>query len=172
MKLLLLLALLPIPLFSMEIQKQNLFVPVSIGKIRLFKTDEGFIVQEKGAMVPVESHRVDITLRTMNKKKLATFLHAGYLSVNKNNDNNYSIQSHGRMRGGGIFGAWLGSTIGYGADTFAGYGAIHLASACTGPLYAATFATLTQMYAIPIHTAATTAGIALGVTTAVATGPV
>lgn len=56
----------------------------------------------------------------------------------------------------------------HGLVTFAGHGTTFVISLLAGPAQPALWATLSKMAAIPIHSAACAAGIALGV----ATGPV
>lgn len=128
--------------------------------------------------VPAESiiDNNEVILNELNNKeasKLAALLATtAYLSISKMNDGEYSIHAKTRLLGGGVGGAWLGSTLGYGAVTFVGYGSIHLIALCTGPAYVPVAATLTKMFSIPIHAAASAAGVAGGVAAGVATGPV
>ena len=95
-----------------------------------------------------------------------------YLSINSVEENEYSLKLNGRLHGGGIGGAWLGSTLGYGLVSFLAHGLILAASCLAGPAQPAAFVTLEKMFAIPIHSAACAAGVAGGVNVGVATGPV
>lgn len=103
MKKLLMLSLL-LPFFSntMEIEKKNLQVPGRLGNISVFKTDNGFEIEESNSRrVEVPSHRVNKDLRRMNMRQLAKFTKAGYIAINQSDDGQYSLQSHGRLRAGG-----------------------------------------------------------------------
>jgi hypothetical protein len=174
MKRILLLLSIPLCTMAMEIEvpKENLFAQRSLGQVSVFKTEEGFAIEKDGERTSVEPYRVESTLRKMDNQQLAKFLTAGYLSVQKSSDGEYGLESHARVKGGGLWGAWVGSVLGYGAVTLAGHGTIQAVSLCTGPLYKPVSITLTKMFAIPIHKAACAAGVAGGLALGVATGPV
>ena len=138
----------------------------------LVRSQKGYNLQMGNVNREIKSYDVDARIRSMNGEQLGRLAAIGGLKAHKMSNGDYRIEIGGGLKGGGAFGAWLGSTLGYGAVTFAGHGAIHLVSLCTGPLYVPVSATLTKMLAVPIHAAACTAGVAGGLAVGVATGPV
>ncbi len=121
----------------------------------------------------VPSHLVSPLLKRMSPEQFKAFLAQGNrIRAIKSTDGVYRLEESIQGLGGGLVGAWIGSALGYGAVTAAGHGTIHLVALCTGPFYVVTAGTLHKMLAIPIHHAATAAGVAAGLTLAVATGPV
>ncbi|HLB40284.1 MAG TPA: hypothetical protein VJJ83_00710, partial [Candidatus Babeliales bacterium] len=130
------------------------------------------VVTEAGSF-PIQRHYVDKELRGIPSHQLSKVLSAGaYLQLNKHDkQDEYSLRLHGRLPGGGPFGAWAGATLGYGLVTFVGHGVIELVSVCTGPAYVPVSQTLHKMLAAPIHSAAVSVGIAGGIAGGVLTGP-
>jgi len=157
---------------GVKIPKSAILGKSALGKARLMRDQEGFKVVRKGRSFPVDPTMVEAPLRTMNDEQLGKYLTVAKIAVSKTSDKNFVLRTHVPGQGGGVFGAWLGSAIGYGAVTFAGHATIHIIGACTGPWYGATVYTLTQMCAAPIHAAATTVGVGLGIAAGVTTGPV
>ena len=158
-----------------EIEKTSVFTPSRLAKIALFHDEEGFHVLKDGEKYQVKNHLLDRSLRNISKdsSKLKRFLKNGYIVVNQaENSDEYLLETRDRLKGGGAFGAWLGSTLGYGLVSFAGHGIILGVSLFAGPAQPAAFYTLEKMFAIPIHSAACAGGVAGGITLAVATGPV
>lgn len=138
----------------------------------LVRTAKGYSLQVNGLSREVNSYDVDARLRSMNGEQLGRLAAIGGLKAHQMSNGDYRIEIGGGLKGGGAFGAWLGSTLGYGAVSLVGYGTIHLVALCTGPGYAPVAATLTKMLAVPIHGAACAAGVAGGLAGGVATGPV
>lgn len=172
-KLIMLSLLLPFFSVAMQIEQKNLQVPGRLSGISVFKTKAGFQVEEPDyTRVEVPSHKVNKDLRKMNMRQLAKFTKAGYIAVNQSDDGQYSLDAVQRLRGGGAWGMWLGSTLGYGGITAACYGTLYGVSWLTGPAQPVVFLTLSTMCKIPIHYAACTGGIAGGIALGVATGPV
>lgn len=170
--------LVPSFLHSMQIEKKHLSVPGRLGNISVFKTDNGFEIEESDSRrVEVPSHRVNKDLRKMNMRQLAKFTKAGYLAVNKSEDGQYSLDAIQRLRGGGIWGAMVGSCAGFWAVNFVAHGLIFTASAgvalvATPPVGLA-FGLACEKTLTPfILIAAKTAAVAGGVAGGVATGPV
>lgn len=156
-----------------DLGKTSAYAPSKLGNVQIVHTDKKFHVIQNGNMHAVQNAWIDKDIRGIETKQLAKYLkHGNLLYINKAENGEFSINAHNRVNGGGAIGAWIGSTLGYGTVTFLGHGTIHLVSACTGPFYTATAATLTQMMTIPIHSAACAAGVAGGIAGGVATGPV
>jgi len=156
-----------------------LFMLLSIGanamhqRVAIIRNSDGYHVIHDGKDHAVKSYDADALLRKMNPMQFKGFINAGgSIRVNKLDNGDYVLRSFVPGKGGGVIGGWIGSVVGYGAVTAAGHGAIHLVALCTGPLYPVTASTLHKMLAIPIHQAATAAGVAVGLAAAVATGPV
>lgn len=160
---------------AMHIEKDSLSMSQSLQDVSVFhEEDRTFTIEDNLGAHTLQSHQLSKELRNVPTEKLSKMLTAGaYLRVNRSLDGSqYSVDLQQRVRGGGAFGAWLGATIGYGGVTLVGHGAIHLIALCTGPAYTPVSATLEKMLAIPIHKAAISAGVAIGMAGAVATGPV
>ncbi len=158
-----------------EIERASVFAPSRLAKIALFHNEEGFHTLKNGATPQVKNHFLDQSLQDISKddSKLKEFLKNGYIVVNQaENSDEYLLETRDRLKGGGAFGAWLGSTLGYGLVSFAGHGALLGVSLLAGPAQPAAFTALEKMFAIPIHSATCTAGVAGGLAVAVATGPV
>ncbi len=157
-----------------EIEKASVFAPSHLGKIALFHDEEGLHVLKDGERHQVKNHLLDWSLQNISKDspKLKRFLKNGYIDVNQAENGEYLLEARDRLKGGGVFGAWLGSTLGYGLVSFAGHSVILGVSLFAGPAQPAAFYALEKMFAIPIHSAACAGGVAGGVALAVATGPV
>ena len=158
-----------------EIERASVFAPSRLAKIALFHNEEGFHTLKNGATPQVKNHFLDQSLQDISKddSKLKEFLKNGYIVVNQaENSDEYLLETRDRLKGGGAFGAWLGSTLGYGLVSLAGHGVLFSASLFAGPAQPVAFVTLVKMFAIPIHSAACAGVVAGGITLAVATGPV
>jgi len=156
---------------AMQLPEKSIIAPRGMGNIKVQFDNGDFTVQKGSEKQLTQSCFNDPALRNLNKAKLCALLKNGYIQV-KPHGNGYCLDAHQRLNGGGFFGAWAGSILGYGGVTFIGHGLIHGVAALTGPFYAPTAATLTTMCAAPIHAAATAAGVGVGMIGAVATGPV
>ena len=90
--------------------------PARLGPITvLHHYDDGFSVLNKGTKHVVENHLVGKELRTIAEAhSLEAFLENGYISVNRGNDNKYSLQARGRLMGGG---GSLGKPVGHEATS-------------------------------------------------------
>ena len=163
--------LLLVAMFSLQLVGSQ-YVPDKLGNARILLLKKGFAVQRDGKKYKIAEHNLDQTLRKMSSEQRSKYFSKGHVELNQLSDGEYSLKANPKLKGGGVFGAWLGSTLGYGLVTFAGHGAIQLIAVCTGPFYVPVSGTLHKMLAVPIHTAATTAGIAGGIAGGVATGPV
>lgn len=175
------LLLLSIPLCSMameiEVPKENLFVPRSLGQVSVFKTEEGFAVEKDGERTPITPYRVESTLRKMDSQQLAKFLTAGYLSVQKSSDGEYGLESHARVKGGGLFGATVGAFLGKGLVSVVGHGSIYLVSLGISAVATPAVGTGVGLFlegtlGHMIEAASIHAAIAGGIMGGVATGPV
>ncbi len=154
-------------------QRFAVMAPQKLGKVSLSVNAGEYSVLQAGKTHKIESYDVDPVLRKMDTKQLAKFQQNNSVAIGQLSDGSFKVDAKLGLKGGGVFGAWLGSTLGYGLVTLTGHGLIQIVSLCTGPLfYAPVSATLTKMFAIPIHAAASAAGIACGVSGAVVTGPV
>lgn len=82
--------------------------------LAIFKTPSSmsFSTREFSAVVP--NYMVNKKVRDMDATKLAALLEGGhaYLSFNECSDGNYAVDIHGRVRGGGPFGAIEGAAAG------------------------------------------------------------
>lgn len=156
---------------AMQLPEDKIVAPRGMGDVKVYFDNGDFTVQKGSEKQEIQSCFNDQALQNLNKAKLCALLKSGYVQV-KPHGSEYSLDVHQRLDGGGLFGAWAGAWLGYGAVTFLGHGAIHLAAVCTGPFYAPTAATLTSMCSVPIHAAASAAGVAVGLAGGVATGPV
>ncbi len=143
----------------------------TLGKIGLYHDRNNYFVKHNDSYHKVEDHATDKTLRSIKKQDLNRFLANGYITVNRDSTGEFNLKSNGRVKGGGVIGAWIGSVAGYGLVTGVGHGGIHLVAICTGPFYMGTAGALHKMLAIPIHKAACAAGVAGGIALGVATGP-
>ncbi|MCX5922227.1 MAG: hypothetical protein NTX86_02775 [Candidatus Dependentiae bacterium] len=139
---------------------------------QLLYNKEGFLVADGEEVIPVNSYDTDKLLRGRKINDIIKYGTVGKFKLSQYDNGEYKVDAVVELKGGGIGGAWVGSTIGYGLVTFLGHGTIQLIAVCTGPVfYTATAGTLHKMMAIPIHKAATAAGIAGGIALGVATGP-
>lgn len=140
--------------------------------VDLLLDQEGFMVKSGELVTRVQKHDTHPVLRKANIKTLAKYGAHNKFVVRNFDNGHYSVEPASELRGGGAIGAVIGSTLGYGLVTFVGHGCIQIAGICSGPAYYPVVASLEKMCAVPIHLAATKAGVAGGVIGGVATGPV
>ncbi|MCA9770380.1 hypothetical protein KC460_03350 [Candidatus Dependentiae bacterium] len=101
-KILVLLLLVPPFTHSMQIEKKHLSVPGRLGNISVFKTDNGFEVEEANSTrVAVPSYRISKDIRNMKTHQLASFIRNGYIAVNQSTDGEYSLDMRRRLNAGG-----------------------------------------------------------------------
>src|SRR5580692_10577612 len=99
--------LLIVALFSLSacagelIIKGGGFVPSKLGNIDLVRTDEGYEVLKNDQRVKIKDYDVDVLLRKLDKKKLATFLKDGhgYPELSQLSNGDYKLKAHVRGNG-------------------------------------------------------------------------
>ena len=120
---------------------------------------------------------VDPLLKSIKSQKQAeAFNKACYVRAVQMSDNNYKLLALGRLQGGGVggaaFGIWLGKAIVYGVS-YGTLGAITAAATViAGPAGTGAMVGVTMATAPFIEAASNVLAIGLGITGAVATGPV
>lgn len=134
--------------------------------------DANFFVQQGKTIFSLEKAFIGKELREIPKTALASYLAQSYMTLNQCHDGKFSLQSAGRLPGGGAFGAAVGVIAGKTAVHVIGHGAIYLIAAATGPAAPATGIALEVWFGPAIEaTSIYVAGVA-GITLAVASGPV
>lgn len=149
----------------------------SLGKIKLMHSDKnGFSLYENGKKHAIGNHSLSPELRTITSKNLAAFQKAGYLTVNKQSDGEFSLRSHVRGEGGGAGGAtggfWLGKVITHGLFQIGIHAATAVVAVVCPPAAPVFYATAQATMAPVAEAASNVVGLAVGVAGAVATGPV
>lgn len=111
---------------GMELQQYNrvpAFIPEKLGKVELYRSNDGFAVLQNGKISPIKSYDTDKLLRCMTEQQLKTFCSKGYLALNQMSNNDFSLKAKVRGEGGGpILGQvafWSTRLLGYGAFTLA-----------------------------------------------------
>lgn len=156
-----------------KINKKNLFIPKQLGNISLHHDNNEFTIKHNSKTTPIQRCFMDKELRGISKDQLVKILATGaYLSVNKMEENTYSLKLNARLNGGGAGGAVVGFYVGRFLTHFVAHGTILIVSACTGPAAPATFAALEATFLPHIAVAAEAGALAGGMIGAVATGPV
>lgn len=89
--------------FSMlEISGQSVMKRNGTSNASLFHDGKNFQVKQLGVLKEVANDRLDKNLRNINTETLRKHLTANhYLTLNKSNDGEYSVQDNGRVNGGG-----------------------------------------------------------------------
>lgn len=99
------------------IPEDNLFVPHTLGAVRVVYENNEFFVEKAEQKFQVQRHNLSKELRGVSQDQLSKLLGTGYLRV-KGTDNEYGLDMCFRMRGGGpIAGAiayWATKTLCYG----------------------------------------------------------
>lgn len=137
---------------------QKLFVPykwvqadqLSLGDL-LLKQDNKFVRIKK-----ISHKQLSLKLRFITVDHYQNFLIT-----------NNSILVHNGLKGASS-GFWLGKF----AVNFVGHGTMAIIAACTGPAAPVTMAALEATFLAPLEAASNLGGLAVGMTLAVATGPV
>lgn len=171
-----------LPISAMEqnvvkIKAASLMIPKRLGNVSVLHDEEGFRVEQNGNLYDVNNGDVDKELRHVSPQKLKAMLAKSYIAVNKSDNGDFSLKSHARVRGGGLFGAALGAFLGKGLVSVVGHGSIYLVS--LGVSAVATPAVgvgvgmfLSGTIGPMIEAASMHAAIAGGMLGGVATGPV
>jgi hypothetical protein len=160
-----------------EVPSENVLVSHKLGDVKLYHTYEGFKVQAGDECHTVQKAWIDPMLRKMNAKQLQAFLGKGYISINKLDNNEYSLKAKVRGLGGGLGGATAGAVIGGSAVQFS-YGVATYAVGATAALVAGP-AVATGVVAVwtlftfaPAAVATKVAMIGGGIAGGVMTGPI
>lgn len=86
-----------------RVPEGSVFVPQAFGKLSVIHDRNRFsIVEPTGQIKTIERYNLDKDLRVMSQEQLKNFCTQGYLSVKKIG-NDYSLESRGRLLGGGPF---------------------------------------------------------------------
>jgi len=116
---------------SMELSPNQIQASHRLGDLSVSLSDEGFKVNDS----LVQRYNMDKDLRDIKRAQLARLLTAGsYIAVNQSNNDEYSLQLQQRIRGGGVIGASIGSSVGFFGTLFVGASAIVITSWAAGPL--------------------------------------
>lgn len=150
----------------------DVFAPEKLGSVKLYHGEKGFYVNHDNKIQRIQKCFTEPAFRNATKEQLEEFGKAGYFSINKMNDGEFSLKAKGRVIGGGAGGAVAGFYIGRFAVHFIAHGAIGIISLCTGPAAFATGAALEACLLPHIIAAAEVGALAGGIVGAVATGPV
>jgi hypothetical protein len=171
MKLIILSILFCLPLASMEIFKilpNSYYAPERLGAVELYQTPAGFAVVENGQLHKLKCHEVDsLLIKVQQKKCLGKFLQAGYISVDKMEDGNFTLKAKVRGDGGflltGVIVHQACRVVGYSGLVLGGIGAVTVGLATGGP-GGAVIAASAVIQAAPATSAAVEAGsLAIGV---------
>ena len=126
-----LVALMSLTLNDGLIESEPVTAPSSLGQLSLHH-DDGFMIEKDSNMVPVLSQNIDRDIRLLPTARLAALLKSkqAYVSVGQNSADEYTMQLHGRLKGGGVWGAKIGAFIGKGFGIVVG----HLGSIAVGAI--------------------------------------
>src|ERR1700689_3761269 len=101
------------------IDKKSIFTPQQFGDISLYHNDEsGFVVKcdDRFGLAQssiIKPYCMDKELRGISNHTLSKLIASGsYLSVNKYDNDDYSLKLQGRVRGGGVGGVAAGAVAG------------------------------------------------------------
>lgn len=116
MKRLLLLVLATIPLCASQefkVARRNILASESLGKVSVFKDNDGFKVKNNGKTFDVPAHDVDKNLRSLNADQMKKLqLAGGLIKVNKLKNGDFTLGLDGQLKGGGpICGAIAGWAV-------------------------------------------------------------
>ncbi|HEY5267611.1 MAG TPA: hypothetical protein VII94_00565, partial [Candidatus Saccharimonadales bacterium] len=123
---------------KMYIEPFSVHVPNRLGELDLYHSKEGFYVRKDDKKYTIKKYFTDPIIRNISKTELKSFLTAGYLSINRMNDGEFSLKAKGRIHGSGALGASIGAFIGKAVVYVVGHGAIQIAAIATGPAYPVT----------------------------------
>ena len=157
---------------AMEIQKQSLSYPRGLGQISVIHAENGFNIQDSDGDHIVPSWQLSKELRGIPTPQLAKMLSAGaYLKINKQSDNQYSVDVNGRLKGGGPLFAAFAVHIGVVGTNILGHGILLAIAACTGPAAGPVYTGLAAAYAGPILATSKAVGLGLGIAASVTPTP-
>lgn len=160
---------------TLHVKPTSIFARSDVGNFDLYHDNSGFTVIQDGKMFPIERHSLDLVLRKIDHKQLKKFQKLGYIHVKKNDENQFSLVSNLRVRGGGAGGATAGFWLGRLAAQTVGYGIVALVALPAmvgGPVaYSVAVAGLAGTCAPLIESASHIVAIGTAITAGVATGP-
>lgn len=143
------------------------------GDAAVYHDDEAnFFVQKGNNIYSLQKAFIGKELREIPKSTLATYLDQSYMTLNEFTDGNFSLQSSGRLVGGGAGGALVGGIIGKAGVHAVGHSLLYLVSFAAGPAQPAAFFALEGVLAPSIEAASVHAAVVMAIAGAVATGPV
>ena len=107
-----------ISLSKICINRKAVFAPERLGSVELYHGKKGFSIHQDGKKHVIKKYFTDPLMRNITREQLGAFLQGGYLSINRMNDGEFSLQARGRLNGGGpAFGAfmyWVTKSLCYG----------------------------------------------------------
>ncbi len=143
---------------------------------KLVRAVLGYKIAVNGQEHKVKSYDIDSRLRSLDHKQLGRLARVGVLKAYKMDNGDYRVEIGGGLKGGGAFGAWLGSALGYGGVHAITGGLCFIVSSPAyllgGPAGAAVHAGVSAVAHSLVQPVAIAAGVAAGVSGAVLTGPV
>lgn len=134
--------------------------------------DANFFVQQGKSIYSLEKAFVGKELREIPKSALAAYLAQSYLTLNQVGDGEFSLDSNGRLPGGGAFGAAFGVLFGKASVSVVGHGLIYLVTLPAGPAQLPAAWALESIFGPTIETASMHAAVCMGLFFGVASGPV
>jgi len=145
-------------------------VPDKLGLVELYHGKKGFSIRQDDKKYNIQKYFTDPMLRDITREQLGVFLQAGYLTINRMNDGEFSLKAKGRVVGGGpilgTFMYWLTKSLCYGT-AFAAVGTVAVGTGGTA-VALATGGTAAAGGLVVGSTIATTT--AIGTTAGVITG--
>lgn len=163
----------------LELESSTVFIPACLGKVSLLHSDHGFSVVKEGRERRVQKHDTDPLVRNLSEDQLKSFLQHGYLSISQMSNDDYALQAHVRLPGGGPVTAsalyWITKSLCYGTAVAAASTAVVVTGgAAAGAITTAGVAAATggaSMGAVAVSgaIAATAGGTATAVTSTAAT---
>lgn len=168
-------------LYGMELttlSRNQIHAPSALGDIEVVADTHDFFVKKNGILNRVQRHDVDRTLKAAHKQlALQKLLKNGYVSVSRYDNGDYKLNVHGRINGGGLWGATIGAYSGKFLTHLVAQGCILTVSAgvalvATPAAGIAVGVALEKTLAIPVEILSNTVAVAGGIALAVATGPV
>ena len=110
------------------IEPSSVFVSSKLGSVELYHGEKGFSVIHDDKKNCIQKCFIDPMIRNIKKEELKAFLIAGYLSLNQNNNGEFSLKANGRINGGGpnagIIAYWVTKCLCWGIVSAATIGAV------------------------------------------------
>lgn len=152
---------------ALKIKAESVHAMGGLKDIELYHNENGFSVVTGNEIHAVKNAYMDPVLRNITAAKLLALQKAGYISINKKENGDYTLLANGRIVGGGpAFGAFL-----YWLTKSACYGAlIAPAAAGTAAVVAATGGGAIPAMAGAGALLTAKAGLALGTTVGIGSG--